>query len=244
MNRFLVALAALSLAATAAAQDAKPRVTLKTNQGEIVIELDTVKAPKSAANFLQYAKEGYYDGTIFHRVIDGFMIQGGGYTTELTGKPGLHPPVMNEADNGLLNARGTVAMARTNDPHSGSSQFFINVNDNAALNHVSKADGRTWGYAVFGKVVSGMEVVDKIKVQPTTPFSPEFMNLPRPFVVVEKATVMDAEPAIAKPEAAPAAAAPTAPGTIQQEARQVEVERIIEMRRQQMLAEAAAKAAN
>ena len=206
MNRFLVAIAALALSAGLAAQDAKPRVSLKTNQGEIIVEVDTVKAPKSAANFLEYVKSGYYDGTIFHRVIDNFMIQGGGYTTELSGKAGLRPAVTNEADNGLTNVRGTLAMARTMDPHSGSSQFFINVGDNAALNHVSKADGRAWGYAVFGKVISGMEVVDKIKVQPTTAFSPEFANLPRPFVVVEKATLIDAVPTIAKPTPQPAPA--------------------------------------
>ncbi len=212
MNRYLAAIAAFGLAASVAAQDAKPRVSLKTNQGEIIVEVDTVKAPKSAANFLEYVKSGYYDGTIFHRVIDNFMIQGGGYTSELTGKPGLRPPVQNEADNGLPNARGTLAMARTMDPHSGSSQFFINVSDNAALNHVSKADGRTWGYTVFGKVVSGMEVVDKIKVQPTTPFSAEFQNLPRPFVVVEKAMVLDTAADVAKPAPAPAVApAPTTP---------------------------------
>jgi len=206
MNRIFLGLAALVLSGTVAAQDAKPRVTLKTNQGDIVIEVDPVKAPKSAANFLQYAKDGYYDGTIFHRVINGFMIQGGGYTTELVSKPGLRAPVMNEADNGLTNAQYTVAMARTSDPHSGSSQFFINVNDNAALNFTSKADGRTWGYAVFGKVVSGTEVVDKIKVQPTSPFSAEFQNLPRPFVVVEKASVEEAAavvPAVPAPAAKP-----------------------------------------
>ncbi len=209
MNRLFLALAAFGMSATVAAQDAKPRVTLKTNQGDIVIEVDPAKAPKSAANFLQYAKDGYYDGTIFHRVIDGFMIQGGGYTTELTAKPGLRAPIMNEADNGLPNARYTVAMARTGDPHSASSQFFINVGDNAALNFTSKADGRTWGYAVFGKVVSGTEVVDKIRVQPTSPFSAEFQNLPRPFVVVDKATVeAPAGAAVAAPAAPAATPAP------------------------------------
>lgn len=172
-----------------------PRVSLKTNQGEIVVELDPVKAPKSTENFLAYVRAGYYDGTIFHRVIDNFMIQGGGYTTELKPKDGLKPSIQNEADNGLQNKRGTLAMARTMDPHSASSQFFINVVDNTALDHVSKSDGRSWGYAVFGKVVSGMDVVDKIKATPTSVFSFEFQNLPRPFIVVEKATVIEAKPA-------------------------------------------------
>ncbi len=152
MTRFALAALALCLAATSHAQTANPKVTLKTNQGDIVIELDPVKAPKSVENFMQYVKAGLYDGTIFHRVIDNFMIQGGGYGTELVPKGRLRPPVNNEADNGLSNMRGTLAMARTMDPHSGTSQFFINVADNKALDHVSKADGRTWGYAVFGKV--------------------------------------------------------------------------------------------
>jgi len=194
-----VALLALTLSAVATAQTPNPRVSLKTNQGEIVVELDPAKAPKSVDNFLQYVKSGYYDGTIFHRVIDNFMIQGGGYTTELSAKGGLRAPVQNEADNGLSNARGTIAMARTMDPHSATSQFFINVADNKALDHVSKADGRTWGYAVFGKVVSGMEVVDKIKVMPTNAFSPEFQNLPRPYVVIEKATVIETAAPATKP---------------------------------------------
>jgi cyclophilin family peptidyl-prolyl cis-trans isomerase len=193
------AVAALFFASAAVAQaptgTANPQVLLKTNQGEITLELDAARAPKSVANFVEYVKSGQYNGTIFHRVIDNFMIQGGGYTTSLTSKGGLRPPVLNEADNGLKNLRGTVAMARTNDPHSGTSQFFINVVDNPALDHTSKADGRTWGYAVFGKVISGMEVVDKIKVLPTSQFSPEFQNLPRPYVVVESATIVEAKPA-------------------------------------------------
>ncbi len=189
-----LSIALLLLAGSAFAQPSdKPRVLFKTNQGEITLELDAARAPKSVANFVEYVKSGHYNGTIFHRVIDGFMIQGGGYTSELTSKGGLRAPVLNEADNGLSNLRGTVAMARTNDPHSATSQFFINVADNAALDHTSKADGRTWGYAVFGKVVSGMEVVDKIKAMQTSAFSAEFQNLPRPYVVVESATVVEAE---------------------------------------------------
>ncbi len=198
MLRTTLALIALTFAGSVLAQDAKPRVSLKTNQGEIIVELDPAKAPVSVENFLGYVKSGFYDGTIFHRVIDNFMIQGGGYTTELSPKGPLRQAIQNEADNGLSIARGTLAMARTMDPHSATAQFFINVVDNKALDHVSKADGRSWGYAVFGKVVSGMEVVDKIKVLPTAAFSAEFQNLPRPYVVLEKATVIEAA-ADAKP---------------------------------------------
>jgi peptidyl-prolyl cis-trans isomerase A (cyclophilin A) len=145
-----------------AASTATPRVTLKTNMGNIVIELNPAKAPKSVENFLQYVADKHYDGTVFHRVIPTFMIQGGGFTQDLTMKP-TRPPVANEADNGLSNLRGTVAMARTNDPNSATAQFFINVVDNRNLDHFSKDNGQTWGYAVFGKVVSGMDVVDAIK---------------------------------------------------------------------------------
>ncbi len=136
-------------------------ITLKTNFGDIAIELDFDKAPISAANFLQYCREGFYDNTIFHRVIDGFMIQGGGFTADMEQKSG-NAPIQNEADNGLSNETGTLAMARTNDPHSASSQFFINVSDNKFLNHSGKT-AQGWGYAVFGKVVDGMDAVNKIK---------------------------------------------------------------------------------
>ena len=136
-------------------------VKLNTNHGTIVLELDADKAPKTVANFLQYAKEGFYDGTIFHRVINGFMIQGGGMEPGMTEKQ-TRASIQNEADNGLTNDRGTIAMARTPDPHSASAQFFINVADNDFLNFRAQTqDG--WGYCVFGKVVEGMDVVDKIK---------------------------------------------------------------------------------
>ena len=194
MFRTAAAIVFLSLAATGWAQTPNPKVLIKTNQGDITVELDAAKAPKSVENFVAYVKAGQYDGTIFHRVIDNFMIQGGGYTTELVPKGGERGPIQNEATNGLSNLRGTLAMARTMDPHSATSQFFINVVDNKSLDHVSTADGRTWGYAVFGKVISGMEVVDKIKVMPTNMFSPVFQNLPRPYVVIEKATLVE-EPA-------------------------------------------------
>ena len=136
-------------------------VKLETNMGEIILELDEKKAPKTVANFLEYVKKGHYDGTIFHRVIDGFMIQGGGMTVDMQEKP-TEAPIENEADNGLKNAAYTVAMARTMDPHSATSQFFINVKNNEFLNHSAK-NPNGWGYAVFGKVTKGHGVVNKIK---------------------------------------------------------------------------------
>jgi cyclophilin family peptidyl-prolyl cis-trans isomerase len=142
-----------SLAALAA-----PSVEMQTSMGRIVIELDSEKAPKTVQNFVQYVNEGYYNGTVFHRVIPGFMIQGGGFTVEMEQKPAPRK-VENEGRNGLKNDRGTIAMARTADPHSASSQFFINHRDNSSLNHPA-SDG--WGYTVFGKVTQGMDVVDKI----------------------------------------------------------------------------------
>ncbi len=146
---------------------AQPTVQINTNLGAIVVELNSEKAPKTVANFLEYVKSGYYTGTIFHRVIPRFMIQGGGMTKDMQEKP-TRAPIKNEADNGLTNEIGTIAMARTNDPHSASSQFFINVANNGFLNHTAK-DERGWGYAVFGKVTSGMEVVNKIAKSPTWP---------------------------------------------------------------------------
>ena len=141
-------------------------IIFNTNHGPISIELDSEKAPKSADNFLQYAKEGFYNGTIFHRVIDGFMIQGGGFEPGMSQKAN-HDPIDNEADNGLSNLTGTLAMARTAEPHSATSQFFINVSDNFFLDHRGKT-AQGWGYAVFGKVADGMDVVNKIKSCQTT----------------------------------------------------------------------------
>lgn len=141
-------------------------IKLTTNQGDITLELDAEKAPATVANFLQYVGDGFYDGTIFHRVIDGFMIQGGGLTPDMAQKS-TRAPVQNEADNGLSNRIGTIAMARTNDPHSATAQFFINVSDNLFLDHRAKS-GDGWGYCVFGKVISGMDVVNAIKATPTT----------------------------------------------------------------------------
>ncbi|MDP6653014.1 MAG: peptidylprolyl isomerase [Gammaproteobacteria bacterium] len=141
-------------------------IVLNTNYGSITVELDFEKAPKSAANFMQYVQDGFYDGTIFHRIIDDFMIQGGGFETGMRQKSN-GDPVENEADNGLDNLTGTLAMARSSDPHSATSQFFINISDNHFLNHRNKT-GQGWGYAVFGRVSDGMDVVNKIKTCDTT----------------------------------------------------------------------------
>ncbi len=141
------------------------QVVIETTMGSFTIELDAARAPKTVQNFLAYVDAGHYAGTIFHRVIDGFMVQGGGYDAAYDKKT-TRAPIMNEADNGVKNERGTVAMARTNDPHSATAQFFVNVSDNTFLNHKSKTD-REWGYTVFGKVTSGMDVVDRIKAVKT-----------------------------------------------------------------------------
>ena len=161
-------------------------IKLQTNYGTIELELDAEKAPKTVENFLQYAREGFYDGTIFHRVIDGFMIQGGGMEPGMKEKA-THAPVENEADNGLTNDRGTIAMARTPDPHSASSQFFINVSDNTFLNHRDKTPNG-WGYCVFGRVVNGMDVVDNIK-SVDTGSSGFHQDVPVEDVVIEKVEV-------------------------------------------------------
>ncbi len=141
------------------------KIEMQTSMGTIMLELDATRAPKSTANFVEYAKSGHYDGTIFHRGIDNFMIQGGGFTDKMAQKS-TRAPIQNEADNGLKNDKYTIAMARTNDPHSATAQFFINVNNNDFLNFSSPTP-RGWGYAVFGKVVSGQDVVDKIKAVKT-----------------------------------------------------------------------------
>ena len=142
-----------------------PVVEVVTNHGSFAIELDPAKAPKSVENFLRYVDVNHYDGTVFHRVIPTFMIQGGGFDAQLEKRP-VKDAIQNEADNGLKNTRGTVAMARTNEPHSATAQFFVNVTDNAFLDHTAMA-GPGWGYAVFGRVISGMETVDKIKAVKT-----------------------------------------------------------------------------
>ncbi len=164
-------------------------IVLETTFGDITIELDHEKAPKTAANFEQYVRDGFYDGTLFHRVIDGFMVQGGGFDENFDQKP-TGDPIENEADNGLKNEAGTLAMARTQDPHSATAQFFINVADNAFLNHSGKSI-QGWGYCVFGRVVDGMEVVEKIKNVETTRRGMH-ADVPAEDVVIKKAVVKEA----------------------------------------------------
>ena len=163
-------------------------ITLKTTLGDIVIELNHEKAPITAKNFEEYVKSGFYKGTIFHRVIKGFMIQGGGLNSQLEQKK-TNAPIKNEADNGLKNDRGTIAMARTNDPHSATAQFFINTVDNSFLDFRSK-DLSGWGYCVFGKVVEGMDVVDKIEKAKTTTVS-YYQDVPVETIEILDATVED-----------------------------------------------------
>jgi peptidyl-prolyl cis-trans isomerase B (cyclophilin B) len=164
-----------------------PQVVLETSKGAITIELYPDKAPKTVENFLSYVKAGHYDGTVFHRVIDGFMVQGGGFDAKLVQKP-TRAAIQNEADNGLKNKRGTVAMARTGDPHSATAQFFINTVDNAFLDHKSK-DASGWGYTVFGKVVTGMDVVDAIGKSKTGARGPFSQDFPQEGVSIVKAYV-------------------------------------------------------
>lgn len=184
----LICIISLYAGNTAAAERSKVLIKLETNMGDITLELDREKAPITTDNFIKYVEEGFYDGTVFHRVINGFMVQGGGFDKEMQQKA-TRANIQNEADNGLKNEAYTVAMARTPDPHSASSQFFINVNNNEFLNHQGKSqDG--WGYAVFGKVVDGREVVDKIKAVKTG--SKGFhRDVPVDTVQIVKATVLE-----------------------------------------------------
>ena len=168
-------------------EEAMPKVKMTTSYGEIVIELDKENAPITTENFLSYVESGFYNETIFHRVISGFMIQGGGHLTDMTPKDEKLDPIQNEANNGLKNNRGTIAMARTANPHSASSQFFINHADNAFLNFRTNQVDEGWGYAVFGQVVEGMEVVDKIAAVETTSMGP-YQDVP-----VEVITVLNTE---------------------------------------------------
>ena len=163
---------------------ADPVVDVTTNLGTFTIQLDPARAPKSVENFLAYVDASFYDNTIFHRIIPTFMIQGGGYDQMFERKP-TRTPVQNEADNGLKNTRGTVAMARTGDPHSATAQFFVNVVDNAFLDHKAK-DGQGWGYAVFGRVIEGMDVVDKIKAVKTGANGPFTKDAPDNPVVIQR----------------------------------------------------------
>lgn len=175
--------------ATAAQNESdNPRARVTTSLGVIEIELYPAKAPATVANFIQYADSQFYNGTIFHRVIDGFMIQGGGFEPGMKLKPN-RPPIRNEADNGLKNESGTIAMARTSDPDSASSQFFINSVDNPPLDHTGKNSSRTWGYTVFGRVTKGMDVVRKIEKVATGTEGP-FQNVPKTDVLIKKVEIL------------------------------------------------------
>jgi len=192
MKRYLAmtVLVLLTCTGMSFAADPLPRVKLTTSQGIIMVELDNTAAPKTVDNFLAYVKDGFYDGVIFHRVIAGFMIQGGGFDADMQRKS-PRPPIPNEADNGLSNRTGTIAMARTADPHSASAQFFINVKDNTFLDHRGKTS-QGWGYCVFGKVVKGMEVVRAIENVPTTSRS-GMRDVPKAPVVIKQATVVSSK---------------------------------------------------
>lgn len=189
MRPILSALALALASAPAGAEDSgstAPRVELVTTHGTMVLELDPANAPVTTGNFLQYVRDGHYDGLIFHRVIPGFMIQGGGYDTEYAERT-TRSPIENESRNGLSNERGTIAMARTSDPHSASAQFFINLVDNPGLDG---APGR-WGYAVFGRLVEGLDVLDKIGAVPTGRGGPFPTDVPQAPVVIQAARVLD-----------------------------------------------------
>lgn len=168
--------------------DTQTKVKLTTTLGEIIVQLNPEKAPISSANFLTYVNEGFYNGTIFHRVIPGFMAQGGGFDTSFNQKA-VHDPIKNEANNGLPNNRGTIAMARTPDPDSATAQFFINYKDNSFLNHTSPTPNG-WGYAVFGEVIEGMDIVDAMANQPTGNRGPH-QDVPKTDIVIEKAEVIE-----------------------------------------------------
>jgi cyclophilin family peptidyl-prolyl cis-trans isomerase len=192
---FLAFALAASVLGAAPALALAQNVELDTTAGKIVLQLDASAAPKTVENFIAYVKSGHYDGTQFHRVIPGFMVQGGGYTTDYAQKP-TRPPVKNEAEQaskaGLVNAPGTIAMARTSDPHSASSQFFINVGDNKFLNY-RESTVQGYGYTVFGKVVSGMDVVEKMAKAPTGAGGPFPKDVPVEKILIKSAKVVDAK---------------------------------------------------
>ncbi|GLQ88720.1 peptidylprolyl isomerase [Dyella flagellata] len=187
---------------------ANPQVIVHTSAGDITLELYADKSPKSVANFLRYVHEGFYAGTVFHRVIPGYLIQGGLYTAELQPRR-THSPVPSEADNGLSNLRGTVAVARGADPNSGTSQFFVNLVDDRRLDYVGNQTGLTWGYTVFGKVIKGLDVVDKIAALPTHAQGPFAADVPTPLVVIQSVNVIGEE----APVAPAAPASPAKPAT-------------------------------
>lgn len=186
----LVAIALILACGLAAAAEPKdvppfPRIEMKTSLGSFVLELDGRRSPRTVANFVEYVREGHYDGTIFHRVIQGFVAQGGGYDAEYRERP-TREPVVNESGNGLSNRRGTIAMARTSAPHSATSQFYVNLGDNAQLD----PNGRRWGYCVFGEVVEGMEVIDKIAAVATGPGGSFRSDVPQEAVIIESAKLL------------------------------------------------------
>jgi peptidyl-prolyl cis-trans isomerase B (cyclophilin B) len=182
------ALSLLLILTLSNAYAANPKVRMETSMGEVIFELNAEKAPVTVANFLRYVQDGKYDGTIFHRVIKGFMNQGGGFTAQYD-KVDTYEPIKNEADNGLKNKRGTIAMARTSDPNSATNQFFINTVDNAFLDHSAKTQ-RGWGYCVFGEVVEGMDVMDRISQVKTGAGGPFSQDAPKTPVVIEKVSVI------------------------------------------------------
>lgn len=184
----LLACLLVCFAGVLAASAAPVAVNMETSMGTIVLRLDSEKAPNTVENFVKYVKAGFYDGTIFHRVISGFMIQGGGFTADMTQKP-TNDPIQNEANNGLTNAKYTIAMARTSDPHSAMAQFFINTGDNVFLNHKAQTT-QGWGYAVFGKVIRGQDVVDKIE-KVATQRKGMHDDVPRNPVTITKVTIIE-----------------------------------------------------
>lgn len=205
-------------AAPAPAAVEHPKVVMHTSQGEFTLELYPEKAPKSVANFLQYVRDGFYDGTVFHRVVNGYMVQGGLYSRDLTQRR-TRAAIPSEADNGLSNLRGTVAVARGTDPNSGTSQFFVNLVDNRRLDYVGNQSSLTWGFAVFGKVVSGMDTIDKIAALPTRAQGPFVGDVPNPLVVIESANVVGEEKAApARSSTAAPTAQPATPGKGQKKA--------------------------
>jgi peptidyl-prolyl cis-trans isomerase B (cyclophilin B) len=166
----------------------KPQVQFKTSMGDFTVELEPERAPKTVANFLDYVRSGHYDGTIFHRVINNFMVQGGGFTTDYKQKP-VKGPIANEADRALKNERATIAMARTSDPNSATAQFFVNLKANGFLDHTSKS-AQGWGYTVFGRVTDGMNIITRIGLVPTGRGGPFGEDAPQTQVVIEKATII------------------------------------------------------
>ena len=187
-NSIITETAATATVATLDSATDSPSVVFETSAGNFTVQLNAEAAPLSVANFLQYVENGFYNGTIFHRVISNFMIQGGGFTVDMT-KKSTRTPIINEADNGLKNKVGTIAMARTNAPHSATSQFFINVEDNSSLNHRAK-NSRGWGYAVFGEVTEGLSVVEAIKTVPVGPRAGH-QHMPLETIIIQRIYLLD-----------------------------------------------------